>query len=61
MDIVFLWAALPLVLTLVFFYVASRYTYVSGQPFAFDIEGLIRYGLATIASLVVWLIYAFAT
>lgn len=61
MNIDTAWLLLPIALTAIFFFIASRYEFKSGQALAFDIEGLIRYGAATIASLVVWFVYAAVT
>jgi len=55
------WWMIPTIWTIIIFYLASRYEFKSGGAYAFDIEGLVRYGAATIVSLVAWLIYALAT
>ena len=56
------WWCLPLALTIMFFVVANRYEKPThGNYINIDFEGIYRSAAALIASLVVWLVYAFAT
>lgn len=55
--------AIPLGLTIICMIIANNYRKPTGGGYfgSFDIEGLFRFGMAIIGSLVAWLIYALAT
>ena len=56
------WWLIPAILSVVFWIVAGRYDCPTGGYFGnLDIEGLIRYGVAIIGMLAVWLVYALVT